>query len=265
MMKNNYWLNRMLKTQKAIADKTINDIEKQLVKYYGKAMKNVIYDFEVTYDKLLATIESGNEPTPADLYKLDRYWKMQAQLRNELQKLGDKQIVLLSKEFEKEWNEIYKATVLPSDKAFSTISTNNAKSMINNVWLADGKNFSQRVWDNTERLSQTLNDELINCVVTGKKTTELSKKLQRRFEVSAYRANTLVRTEVAHIQTQASVQRYKDYGLTKYIFLAETDERTCGVYESLDGKEFYYSEMQVGVNCPPMHPNDRCTIIPVIE
>ena len=70
MMKNNYWLNRMLKTQKAIADKTINDIEKQLVKYYGKAMKNVIYDFEVTYDKLLATIESGNEPTPADLYKL---------------------------------------------------------------------------------------------------------------------------------------------------------------------------------------------------
>ena len=215
----------MLKTQKAIADKTINDIEKQLVKYYGKAMKNVIYDFEVTYDKLLATIESGNEPTPADLYKLDRYWKMQAQLKKELEKLGNKQIVLLSKEFEKEWNEIYKATVLPSDKAFSTISTNNAKSMINNVWLADGKNFSQRVWDNTERLSQTLNDELINCVVTGKKTTELSKKLQRRFEVSAYRANTLVRTEVAHIQTQASVQRYKDYGLTKYIFLADTDEK----------------------------------------
>lgn len=265
MMKNNYWLNRMLKTQKAIVDKTIKDIEKQLIKYYIKTMENVIYDFEATYDKLLSKMEDDNEPTPADLYKLDRYWKMQAQLKNELEKLGEKQITLLSKEFEKEWEEIYKVTVLPSDKAFSTISTSNAKSMINNVWLADGKSFSQRVWNNTERLAKTLNDELIDCVVTGKKTTELSKKLQRRFEVSAYRANTLVRTETAHIQTQASAQRYKDYGLTKYKFLADTDERTCGICESLDGKEFYYSEMQVGVNCPPMHPNDRCTIIPVVD
>jgi hypothetical protein len=50
--------------------------------------------------------------------------------------------------------------------------------MINRVWVADGKSWSERVWDNTEKLQQTLNDNLVHCLVAGKKTTDLKNLLQ---------------------------------------------------------------------------------------
>ena len=264
-MSMNYWQKRQEKANKDISDKTIEDIEKQLKKYYSSAMKRTIADFEATYNKMLDAVKDGREPTPADLYKLDQYWQMQAQLKQEMQKLGDKEIELLSKKFEEQWNDIYKSSALPSDKAFRTISTGNAKQMINSAWLADGKTFSQRIWGNTERLVETLNEQLVHCVVTGKKPTELKRLLQERFNVSYNRADTLVKTEVAHIETAAAAQRYKDYGLEKYEFLGRDEHDIGCACKKLNGKQFFYSEMQIGKNAPPLHPNCRCAIIPVIE
>ena len=260
-----YWQDRMARATTAIGDKTISDIEKQLKKYYASAMKRTIADFEATYEKLLNTMEDGREPTPADLYNLDKYWQMQGQLRDEMQKLGDKEVALLSKEFEREWTDVYNSIALPSSGNFSATSIGNAKSMINNVWLPDGKNFSKRIWENTERLTETLNENLIHCIITGKKPTELKQMLQERFNVSYRRADTLVRTETTHIQTQAAAQRFKDYGAKYYEVLVDTDERTCDKCSELEGKKFLFTEMQPGKNAPPMHPNDRCAIIPVLD
>lgn len=261
----NYWMKRLAEMQNKLTDKNIKQVEKQLRKYYGAAAKRVIADFEALYDKIMLQKEQGKEVTPADLYKLDKYWEAQGQLRNELRKLGEKQIAALTKVMEVEYFDIYYAIAIPGMDAFNTVSTAAATAAINQIWLADGKNFSQRIWKNTEHLVDTLNENLIHCLVTGKKTTELKNILQHRFGVSYNRADMLVRTELTNIQTQAAKQRYQDYGLTKYEFLADTDEKTCSECAHLDGKKFFYSEMQPGVNAPPMHPNDRCTIIPVVE
>lgn len=260
-----YWVDRQLRAQTAIADKTIEDIQKQLAKYYKSAAKNVIKEFEATYDKLIATVADGKEPTPADLYKLDKYWEMESQLKEELQKLGDKEIELLSEEFDKEWKEIYNALALKGEGAYSTIATDTAKAMLNTSWLGDGRNFSQRIWGNTERLAETLNEQLVHCVVTGKKDSDLRKLLQERFNVSFNQANTLVRTEVAHIQTEAAAQRYQDYGLKYYEFLGREEHDIGCDCKKLDGKKFLYSEMKAGKNAPPMHPNCRCAIVPVVD
>ena len=264
----NYWAKRQAKIQEQLTNKSQKTIDKQLRKYYAEAAQTVIEDFEKTYDKVLLQIESGQQPTPALLYKLDTYWKMQGQLRQELNRLGEKEIALLTKEFELNFFEIYYSIALDGDTTFNTIDTAGAQQLINAVWLADGKNFSQRVWDNVKRLTETLNDELINCVVTGKKTTELKNTLQKRFGVSYSRANTLVRTELAHIQTISAKQRYLDAGLDEYEILGNDDD-SCGNHSvdchKMDGKRFKYSEMQIGVNAPPFHPNCKCCILPVID
>lgn len=265
----NYWQDRLTRQQNAISNKSIKQTEKQLRKYYRAAARRCIEDFEATYDKLLATIADGREPTPADLYKLDKYWQMQGQLRNELQKLGDREIALLSRAFEANFFEIYYSIDLPNITAYNTISKEAAAQLINSVWLADGKTYSQRVWGSIDKLVDTLNENLLHCVISGKKTTELKQLLQQRFNVTYNAADTIVRTEIAHIQTQAAAQRYKDYGLTKYKYLAGSDKRTCKDGSSnchdLDGKVFTYAEMREGVNAPPMHPRCRCTIVPVID
>lgn len=71
----NYWQDRMAKAQNKLSDKNLKQIQKQLKKYYGKAAERVIRDFEATYDKLLVTVGEGKQPTPADLYKLNKYWE----------------------------------------------------------------------------------------------------------------------------------------------------------------------------------------------
>ena len=256
-----YWAERQAKTQERLTSKKIKEVEEQLIKYYSRTMRHVIGNFEATYDKLLATVEDGRAPTPADLYALDQYWKMQGQLKNELQKLGDKQADLLSRRFMEQYKEIYNSVSLPSDAAFSTISKETAQQMINQIWCADGKSWSERIWGNTEKLAQTLNEELIHCVISGDKTTKLKQVLQERFNVSYNNADMLVRTEMAHIQTQAAQQRYKDYGIKQVEVWVDEDERTCPICAKHEGEKYYVTDrMPV-----PFHPRCRCCMIPVIE
>ena len=261
-MSNNYWGERAATTQAKLTEKSVKQTEKQLIKYYTKSMEKVLGQFEETYNKLLSTIAEGKTATPADLYKLDKYWMLQNQLKEELTKLGDKQAALLSKQFTTQWLEIYNALAIPDATGFyNKADTALAQQMINQIWCADGKNWSSRIWDNTEKLQQALNDNLIECVVNGRKTTDLKNLLQKEFEVSYTRADGLVRTEMAHIQTQAATQRYKDYGIQEVEVWADKDERRCEVCGKLHGKRY-----PINASAPiPAHPRCRCTLLPVVE
>ena len=167
-----YWQDRMANAQTAISEKTTKQIEKKLAKYYASTMERVIKDFESVYNKVLSQQEKGQAVTPALLYRMDAYWQMQGQLRQQLQRLGDRQIAALSKAFEENFFEVYYSIDIPGMEAFNTIDNEMVQQLINHVWVADGKSFSQRIWENNEMLAVTLNDELISCVTTGKKTTE---------------------------------------------------------------------------------------------
>ena len=255
-----YWENRLANAQDAITQKNLKQVERQMRKYYQTTAKRVIKDFEDTYNKVLKTVEEGREITPADLYKLDKYWNLQGQLRQELQKLGEREVAALTKAFELNFFEVYYSLTIEGMDAFSTIDKAMATQMINSIWVADGKTYSQRVWDNIARLTETLNEELISVVVAGKKTTELKNKLQERFGISYRRADTLVRTELTHIQTEAAKQRYKDYGVEYVEVLVDADARTCDKCKELIGKKFPVN----GVMPLPVHPNERCCLVPVI-
>lgn len=256
-----YWQDRMAASLTKLSNKNIKSIEKQMKKYYERAMKRVIADFESTYDKLLATVGEGNAVTPADLYKLDKYWEMQGQMRLQLQALGDKKISLFSKIFETNFFDVYYSINIEGAKAFSTIDSAAVKHIINQIWCADGKSWSQRLWEDTTRLQQVLNDKLVECIVAGRKTSDLKRQLQEQFGVSYRRADSVVRTEIAHIQTQAAQQRYTDYGLKEVEIWADEDERRCPECGKLHQKRY-----KVGEIVPiPAHPNCRCCIVPVVE
>lgn len=258
---NEYWANRIATAQNAITDKNLKQIEKQMRKYYGSCAKRVIRDFEATYDKLLATIGEGKQPTPADLYKLNKYWEAQNQLRRELRKLSEKQVATLTKIFELQFFDEYHAIEIEGLQAFNTINAEGARALINSIWVADGKSFSQRIWDDTDKLLETLNEQLLHCVITGKKTTQLKQVLQERFGVSYNNADTIARTELAHIQTIAAQERYKSYGISEVQIWADADERRCSECGKLHRKIY-----PAGASVPiPAHPRCRCCIVPVIK
>lgn len=256
-----YWEERQARTQALITKKNIRETEEQLRKYYKQTMDKSIGQFEAIYNKILLSIEDGRTPTPADLYKLDTYWKFQAQLSQELTRLGDKQAKLLSRKFMEEWQQIYDAIALKDGIHFNEISRQNAEQMINSIWCADGKSWSSRIWTNTSKLQQELNEGLIECVVLGKKPTELKKALQERFNVSYSRADSIVRTELAHIQTESAKQRYIDGGIKEVEVIADWDERRCDICGNL-----HHTIHPIGGRMPvPAHPRCRCCIVPVVE
>lgn len=255
-----YWARRNLLAQFNRTSRSIEEIEEQLIKYYGRAQEKIIGQFIEIYEKVLANIDEGKTPTAADLYKLDTYWQGQKQLRDILKELGNKEAEVLSEAFAAQYIGVYEAIALPGVESFSTMDLTIAHEIVDRVWCADGKSWSERIWDNTAELAQTLEYELTQCLVTGKKTTELKNILQERFNVSYHRADALVRTEMAHIQNEAAKKRYEDNNITEYEIWAPKDERQCEYCGTLHRKRY-----PVGASLPvPAHPNCRCTVLPVV-
>ncbi len=260
-MSNTYWQDREAQAQAKITERSVKETEKLLAESYRSSAKKVIEEFEATYQKLLDTIEDGREPTPADLYKLDKYWTMNNKLNFELRKLGEAQERILSKQFLVEFAEIYEAIQFNHTEAFSTISREGMEQAINSIWCADGLTWKNRASKNVEKLKEALQEQLTHSVITGKKTSQLKKLLQEEFELSFTAADTLVKTEMAHIQTSAAQQKYKDYGITEVQVWADYDERRCDICGDLHKtKHSIYDTMPI-----PAHPRCRCTIIPVVE
>lgn len=256
-----YWKDRMQAAQDNLTEKNIEDINKQILKYYKLSHERVIDAFIDTYNTILtAEVFQDRMPTPADLYNLDKYWQMQGMLQQELQKLGDKQAAVIAKRFEKQFFDIYKAA-LPAELTYTLPAKDMVTQMVNQVWAADGVSWKQRIWKNLDLLKETLNEELVSCVVTGRDSKYLKNILQERFEVSYGRADTLVRTELAHIQTTAAQQRYIDAGVAEVEVWASEDERRCPDCGKIHKKKYpIHGQMPI-----PVHPKCRCCIIPVVD
>ena len=256
-----YWQDRMTAAQQALLNKSRLEIDRKLRKYYVNLSKQLIKDYEALYNEILLKKAAGEAISPATLYQMDKFWVLQAQTRERLNKFGAFQQALLSKVFEVFYQHSYKSISLNGLTAFKTLDDGAVRQVLERVWAADGKSWSQRIWNNTALLQQTLEDGLIETVAAGKKTTQLKKVLQNRFGVSYNRADVLVRTELAHIQTEAAKQRYIDYGIDQVEIWADPDERTCEVCGKLHRKKY-----PVGANVPiPAHPRCRCCIVPVVN
>jgi len=256
-----YWQDRLQNSQNALAAKKRREVEKQIKKYYKQLSRQVIAEYENLYGQVLAKQAAGEAISPATLYKMDKYWSMQQQIRHKLRGVGAHLESALSKLFELYYYDTYNAINVKGLTAFSTIDDNAVKHVLSSIWAADGKTWSERIWDNLTLLQETLDEGLLECIVSGKKTTDLTNLLQERFNVSYTRADTLVRTEMAHIQTEAAKQRYTDYGVKQVEIWADPDERTCPVCGKLHRKKY-----PVGAKVPiPAHPRCRCCVVPVID
>jgi SPP1 gp7 family putative phage head morphogenesis protein len=240
----------------------VKKTQAEMSRQYQKAAKKIMGQFVETHNKVMLGINEGIKPTPADLYKLDKYWQMQGQLQQELTKLGNKQLALFHNMFTNYYIDVYEELALIDRRGhFSAIDKKAVEQVIAQIWCADGQTWSNRIWTNIGKLQEELNNGLLECVVTGKSSADLKNILQERFNVSYNRADSIVRTELAHVQTQAAKQRYQDIGVTEVEILADEDERRCPICAKNHGKR-YPINAEVPV---PTHPRCRCAIIPVVE
>ena len=129
-----------------------------------------------------------------------------------------------------------------------------------------GKMFSDRIWDNKDALVKYIQQDLTVGIIRGDSIQKMARQLKKDLNVLYYQAERLVRTETNYAMNQAHLKGYKDSGVVeKYEFLAAHDKRTSKLCRDLDGQMFELSKAVVGENYPPMHPNCRSTVVPVLE
>ena len=142
----------------------------------------------------------------------------------------------------------------------SAIEVDNKKvgKVLNSSW--SGKNYSQRIWKNTDNLAKLIKNEITNGVHRGVSIQKMSSLIQERMDVGKYEATRLVRTEMNYVQNQASLDSIKEADMKYFMFLATLDKRTSNKCREHDRKVYPIDEAQAGSNMPPLHPHCRSTI-----
>nr|DAQ77954.1 MAG TPA: minor capsid protein [Caudoviricetes sp.] len=124
-----------------------------------------------------------------------------------------------------------------------------------------GQNYSERVWNNTQKVADALKEEFMIGALTGKTEKEMTDSINEQFLSGRNNARRLVRTESSYIHNEAHFQAYRDYGIEEYRFVATLDLRTSQICREKDGSVYRVNDKKIGVNAPPMHPWCRSTTI----
>lgn len=141
----------------------------------------------------------------------------------------------------------------------SNMSIDNIEKILTEKW--SGKNYSQRIWGNTDVLAGKLEEVITQGFLTGKSLNKISKEIQELSDVGKFAAERLIRTETTYIANAAEIESYKECGIDKYVFLATLDLRTSNMCREHDGKVYDVDKAIPGENLPPLHPHCRSTTI----
>lgn len=268
----NYWNNRILDQQETLFNKTQGQIDGALRSYYKRALRETQQDISTLYDQLVKEAQDG-KIKPNDLYRYNRLFAIKNNLNRRLNRLGQNEntalrkfFSLIYKETDKEIRDWLIYLGLPVERnSFNLQQEKSAENVINSVWCADGKHWSDRLWRDKEVLQNKIETGLFDSISRGIAKDELVKELDNCFSAGFNSSDRIARTELTYVQNQAAKDRYIEAGIERYKFLAEIDSRTSTICRELNGKIFEFSQSVVGENMPPCHPNCRSTIVPVVE
>ena len=197
--------------------------------------------------------------------RVSRLEALKYQMRGEVELLKQKQEDKFSISLKKAYSDTYYTTnkhIADSvDYAvnFAKFDRDTVKNAIYEKWL-DGSNFSDRIWNDKQKLLRELNTNLVQGITRGDSPDKMIKNISARMNVSKSRAAALYQTEYTHIMVDARLQSLKDAGFEEYEIDENMDSDICSECASMHGKHFKLSEYQQGITAPPFHTRCRGTI-----
>ena len=145
---------------------------------------------------------------------------------------------------------------------FAALNQTLIDRILNRPWAPDDKNFSDRIWNNKQKLINELNTTLTQGIILGKDPQKIINEMSKRLNVSKTNAGRLVMTESAAFASRAQEDCFKELGVEEYEIVATLDSHTSEICQDMDGKVFKMSERQIGINAPPFHVYCRTTTVP---
>ena len=243
----------MAEARKQLSREELKGFKMSLEKFREKALDNADGKWTTMLD---------NEYMRSRVSRLEA---LKYQMRGEVELLKQKQEDKFSTSLKKAYSDTYYTTnkhIADSvDYAvnFAKFDRDTVKNAIYEKWL-DGSNFSDRIWNDKQKLLRELNTNLVHGITRGDSPDKMIKNISARMNVSKSRSAALYQTEYTHIMVDARLRSIMDAGCDEYEIDENMDSDICDECASMHGKHFKLSEYQQGITAPPFHTRCRGTI-----
>ena len=204
-------------------------------------------------------------------YHISRLEALKLQTQQSIETLFGNQLDSIDKTMKNVYRSGYYHTAFEIQKGFgvgwdfAALDDKQIAKVINTPWAVDGKNFSERVWNNRTKLINELNTELTRNIITGANPQKAIDAIARKMNASKKAAGKLVMTEEAFFSSAAQKDCFAELDVEQFEVVATLDSHTSEICRGMDGKHFKMSEWEVGVTAPPFHPWCRSTTVPYFD
>jgi SPP1 gp7 family putative phage head morphogenesis protein len=291
----NYWKKRALLREKLAFDNSIK-LNKKLKIYYNKSLSKINKEIESFYSRYAKenniTLQEARKRMSRKEYQewkysieeyvdmletkpildalsynsqISRLKALETSIKLELSKLSNVSTELITEHLTDTYlNGFYRSIFdIQQGIGFTTMFGKVDDKMVQEVlsYPWSGIQYSERIWNNSQRLGITLQETLTNGIIKGDNIGVMTKNIKDKFNTSYYNSERLVRTETGHFHEEATHSSYVESNVEKYQILATLDTRTSKICREQDGKVYNMKDREEGVNAPLYHVNCRTTTI----
>lgn len=114
----------------------------------------------------------------------------------------------------------------------------------------------------TGSIMPSLKFEISQGLQNGESINQITNRMSKTFEGTRAEMERIARTETQRAANEGRLSTYEQNSITKVEFLVTDDDKTCAECLSFDGKIMTIDEARALI---PVHPNCRCTWMPVVS
>lgn len=239
-------------------------MEKVLASIYASCQKEILASVTETIAKVQ---KAGGEWSYANQSALTRSRGLFEQIGEQIKALGQKEQITFRQGLSNIYTDQFLRQVYDLGQSinvkanFNRLNPALIQKTLDYPW--SGAMFSDRLWQDKERLGRNLRVGLTQSMILGEGIPQITDRINKGIDTARYNAERVARTETKRVTYCAHDDVYKDTGVEELRYRCANggDSRTCQYCRADNGKVFKRGEEPT----LPRHPNCRCVYIPVVS
>lgn len=239
-------------------------LEKVLASIYASCQKEILASVTETIAKIQ---KAGGEWSYANQSALTRSRGLFEQIGEQIKALGQKEQITFRQGLSNIYTDQFLRQVYDLGQSitvkanFNRLNPALIQKTLDYPW--SGAMFSDRLWQDKERLGRNLRVGLTQSMILGEGIPQITDRINKGIDTARYNAERVARTETKRVTYCAHDDVYKDTGVEELRYRCANggDSRTCQYCRADNGKVFKRGEEPT----LPRHPNCRCVYIPVVS
>lgn len=239
-------------------------MEKVLASIYASCQKEILASVTETIAKVQ---KAGGEWSYANQSALTRSRGLFEQIGEQIKALGQKEQITFRQGLSNIYTDQFLRQVYDLGQSitvkanFNRLNPALIQKTLDYPW--SGAMFSDRLWQDKERLGRNLRVGFTQSMILGEGIPQITDRINKGIDTARYNAERVARTETKRVTYCAHDDVYKDTGVEELRYRCANggDSRTCQYCRADNGKVFKRGEEPT----LPRHPNCRCVYIPVVS